>query len=57
LGQGAYGFVVENTNPGIDQPFVTALTNNGFSIFSKDSYPEGEDPLPAMEIRFDDTFI
>jgi hypothetical protein len=56
LSGGTYGFAIENTNPNDKQPFVTAMTNNGFYIFSKASY-EGETAIPVMEIQYDDALI
>jgi hypothetical protein len=56
LSGGTYGFAIENTNPNDEQPFVTAMTNNGFYIFSKASY-EDETAIPVMEIQYDDALI
>jgi hypothetical protein len=57
-GAGEYGFAVENTNPDEDYPFVVAMTNKGFYVFTdSDAVNSYANPVSAMEITYDEDYI
>lgn len=53
LGAGGYGFAVENTNPSATEPFIVALTNQGFFVYTDG----GTSPVTAMEISYNEKYI
>jgi hypothetical protein len=58
LGAGEFGFAIENTNPSEDYPFVLAMTNKGFYVFTDtDAVNNNANPVSAMEITYDEDYI
>jgi hypothetical protein len=53
LGAGSYGFAIENKNPSAGEPFLAAMTSNGFFIYTD----SGETPVTAMEIAYNENYI
>jgi hypothetical protein len=57
-GAGEFGFAIENTNPDEDYPFLTAMTNKGFYIYTNtDAVNNYANPVSALEIAYNEDYI